>query len=86
MPSYNLGGLQDAAAHSCSPAAVQLPPTHLIPQQTMVHKDAVQPVSQDLVHHSGCNSAVYAARQRTNGVLVGADLQGTEGSRQQQSS
>lgn len=44
------------------------------PQQSVVHKDAVQPVAQHTVHQGGSHRAVHAAAERADDVVLGAHL------------
>ncbi len=47
---------------------------HLVPQEAVVHEDAVQALPQHLVHQRGGHRAVHAAAQGAYDVLLRAHL------------
>jgi hypothetical protein len=76
IPALTLTRSAQAAAH-IQPHTPTHPHTHaayLVPQQPVVHKHAVQPVSHHLVHQCGGHRGVNAARQSADHVLRRAHL------------
>lgn len=47
---------------------------HLVSEEAIVDKDAVQAVADHLVHKSGGHSAINAARQGADHVIIGPNL------------
>jgi len=56
-------------------AAARLFVSYLVAQQAVVHKHAVQPLTQHPVNQGGSHGAVHTTRQGADSMFCGANLQ-----------
>ena len=52
---------------------------HLVSEEAVVHKHAVQPLLQHLVHQHCCHSAVHPSGERTDDMVIRSNLQPMQG-------
>ena len=52
---------------------------HLVSEEAIVHKDAVQPLLQHFVHQHCCHSAVHPSGECTDDMIIRPNLQPVQG-------